>query len=173
MRRRQRGLVAGINAARSVQGKEPIELGRSSSYIGTLIDDLVIKGCSDPYRMMTSRSEYRLLLRQDNADERLTPLGYEIGLISKERYERYLVKQEQIQQEIKRVKKKTIPPSAELNKMLEEKGTAPLSTGMKMADIIRRPQISYDDLAPFDSEHPDLPYEVREQVALKIDMTDI
>jgi tRNA uridine 5-carboxymethylaminomethyl modification enzyme len=163
------GLVAGINAARSVQGKEPIELGRSSSYIGTLIDDLVIKGCSDPYRMMTSRSEYRLLLRQDNADERLTPLGYEIGLISKERYERYLVKQEQIQQEIKRVKKKTIPPSAELNKMLEEKGTAPLSTGMKMADIIRRPQISYDDLAPFDSEHPDLPYEVREQVALKIE----
>lgn len=163
------GLVAGINAARSVQGKESIELGRSSSYIGTLIDDLVIKGCSDPYRMMTSRSEYRLLLRQDNADERLTPLGYEIGLISKERYERYLVKQEQIQQEIKRVKKKTIPPSAELNKMLEEKGTAPLSTGMKMADIIRRPQISYDDLAPFDSEHPDLPYEVREQVALKIE----
>ena len=163
------GLVAGINAARPDQGKESIELGRSSSYIGTLIDDLVIKGCSDPYRMMTSRSEYRLLLRQDNADERLTPLGYEIGLISKERYERYLVKQEQIQQEIKRVKKKTIPPSAELNKMLEEKGTAPLSTGMKMADIIRRPQISYDDLAPFDSEHPDLPYEVREQVALKIE----
>ena len=155
------GLIAGINAARSVQGMGAIELTRSSSYIGTLIDDLVIKGCSDPYRMMTSRSEYRLLLRQDNADERLTPIGYEIGLISKERYEKFLLKQEQIQTEIKRVKKKTISPSAELNRILEGKGTAPLATGVKMADIIRRPQISYDDLAPFDSEHPELSYEVQ------------
>ncbi len=163
------GLIAGINAARSVQGKEMITLTRSSSYIGTLIDDLVIKGCSDPYRMMTSRSEYRLLLRQDNADERLTPLGHEIGLISDERYEKFLEKQAQIKAEIKRVKAKSLSPTAELNALLEEKGTAPISTGLKMNDLIRRPQISYEDLAPFDTERPELSYEVREQVNLQIE----
>lgn len=163
------GLVAGINAARGVQGLEEITLPRSSSYIGTLIDDLVIKGCSDPYRMMTSRSEYRLLLRQDNADERLTPLGHEIGLISDERYAAFLKKQEQIKAEIHRMKKTTVSPSAELNAMLEAKGTAPIATGVRFADLIRRPQISYDDLAPFDSERKPLSYEVREQVGLKIE----
>ena len=163
------GLIAGINAARSVQGKEMITLTRSSSYIGTLIDDLVIKGCSDPYRMMTSRSEYRLLLRQDNADERLTPLGHEIGLISDERYEKFLEKQEQIKAEIKRVKAKSIAPTDELNALLVEKGTAPIATGLKMNDLIRRPQISYEDLAPFDPERPELSYEVREQVNLQIE----
>ncbi|MCI5905535.1 MAG: tRNA uridine-5-carboxymethylaminomethyl(34) synthesis enzyme MnmG [Oscillospiraceae bacterium] len=163
------GLVAGINAARGVQGLEEITLPRSSSYIGTLIDDLVIKGCSDPYRMMTSRSEYRLLLRQDNADERLTPLGHEIGLISDERYAAFLEKQEQIKAEIHRMKKTTVSPSAELNAMLEEKGTAPIATGVRYADLIRRPQISYDDLAPFDPERKPLSYEVREQVGLKIE----
>lgn len=163
------GLIAGINAARSVQGKEMITLTRSSSYIGTLIDDLVIKGCSDPYRMMTSRSEYRLLLRQDNADERLTPLGHEIGLISDERYEKFLEKQEQIQAEIKRVKAKSLAPTDELNALLVEKGTAPIATGLKMNDLIRRPQISYEDLAPFDPERPELSYEVREQVNLQIE----
>lgn len=163
------GLVAGINAARGVQGLEEITLPRSSSYIGTLIDDLVIKGCSDPYRMMTSRSEYRLLLRQDNADERLTPLGHEIGLISDERYAAFLEKQEQIKAEIHRMKKTTVSPSAELNAMLEEKGTAPIATGVRFADLIRRPQISYDDLAPFDPERKPLFYEVREQVGLKIE----
>lgn len=163
------GLVAGINAARGVQGLEEITLPRSSSYIGTLIDDLVIKGCSDPYRMMTSRSEYRLLLRQDNADERLTPLGHEIGLISDERYAAFLEKQEQIKAEIHRMKKTTVSPSAELNAMLEEKGTAPIATGVRFADLIRRPQISYDDLAPFDPERKPLSYEVREQVGLKIE----
>lgn len=163
------GLVAGINAARGVQGLEEITLPRSSSYIGTLIDDLVIKGCSDPYRMMTSRSEYRLLLRQDNADERLTPLGHEIGLISNERYSAFLEKQEQIKAEIHRMKKTTVSPSAELNAMLEEKGTAPIATGVRFADLIRRPQISYDDLAPFDPERKPLSYEVREQVGLKIE----
>jgi tRNA uridine 5-carboxymethylaminomethyl modification enzyme len=163
------GLVAGINAARGVQGLEEITLTRSSSYIGTLIDDLVIKGCSDPYRMMTSRSEYRLLLRQDNADERLTPLGHEIGLISDERYNAFVEKQKQINAEIIRMKKTVISPSPELNAMLEEKGTAPISTGVHFADLIRRPQISYDDLAPFDPERKPLSYEVREQVGLKIE----
>ncbi len=163
------GLIAGINAARSVQGKEMITLTRSSSYIGTLIDDLVIKGCSDPYRMMTSRSEYRLLLRQDNADERLTPLGHEIGLISDERYEKFLEKQAQIKAEIKRVKAKSLAPTDELNALLIEKGTAPIATGLKMNDLIRRPQISYEDLAPFDPERPELSYEVREQVNLQIE----
>lgn len=163
------GLVAGINAARSVKGLEGITLSRSSSYIGTLIDDLVIKGCSDPYRMMTSRSEYRLLLRQDNADERLTPLGYEIGLISKERYEAFLEKQEQIKAEIHRMKKTTVSPSEELNRMLEEKGTAPITTGVRFSELIKRPQISYDDLAPFDPDRKPLSYEVKEQVGLKIE----
>ena len=163
------GLIAGINAARSVQGKEMITLTRSSSYIGTLIDDLVIKGCSDPYRMMTSRSEYRLLLRQDNADERLTPLGHEIGLISDERYEKFLEKQAQIKAEIKRVKAKSLAPTDELNALLVEKETAPIATGLKMNDLIRRPQISYEDLAPFDPERPELSYEVREQVNLQIE----
>ncbi|MDE6132552.1 MAG: tRNA uridine-5-carboxymethylaminomethyl(34) synthesis enzyme MnmG [Oscillospiraceae bacterium] len=163
------GLIAGINAARYCQGMEGITLPRSSSYIGTLIDDLVIKGCSDPYRMMTSRSEYRLILRQDNADERLTPLGHEIGLISDDRYEKFLAKQEQIKAEIKRVRSVTVPPSAELNKMLEEKGTAAISTGVKMSDLIRRPQISYEDLAQFDTARVPLPYEVSEQVNLQIE----
>ena len=163
------GLIAGINAARFCKGQEGITLSRSSSYIGTLIDDLVIKGCTDPYRMMTSRSEYRLILRQDNADERLTPLGYEIGLISKERYEKFLDKQEKIKAEIKRVKAKSLSPSEKLNALLAERGTAPISTGLKMSDLIRRPQISYNDLAEFDPERPKLPYEVREQVDLQIE----
>lgn len=163
------GLIAGINAARYCKGIEGITLPRSSSYIGTLIDDLVIKGCSDPYRMMTSRSEYRLILRQDNADERLTPLGHEIGLISDERYKKFLLKQQQIKAEIKRVRSVTIPPSEELNRLLEEKGTAAISTGVKMSDLIRRPQISYEDLAEFDTERVPLPYEVLEQVNLQIE----
>lgn len=162
------GLIAGINAARKVQGKEPLILDRASSYIGTLIDDLVTKGCSDPYRMMTSRSEYRLLLRQDNADQRLTPIGHELGLISEERWQRYLHKQEQIEQERKRVEKLTFGPSEELNHMLVERGTAPLETGAHASDLIRRPQISYQDLAPFDLERPNLPDEVTEQVEIQI-----
>ncbi len=163
------GLIAGINAARCVKNLEPIELSRSSSYIGTLIDDLVIKGCSDPYRMMTSRSEYRLLLRQDNADERLTPLGHKIGLISDERYNRFKEKLEMIDHEIHRLKRTSIPPSDALNKLLEERGTATVSTGIRLSELIKRPQISYDDLAPFDENRPELPYEVREQVGLKIE----
>lgn len=163
------GLIAGINAALSVLGRDQITLPRSSSYIGTLIDDLVIKGCSDPYRMMTSRSEYRLILRQDNADERLMRIGYEAGLVSAERYDRYLKKKEQIETEIKRLKKKTVSPSDELNKMLIEKGTAPIATGIKLSELIKRPQISYDDTEAFDDERPELPFEVREQVGLRIE----
>ena len=162
------GLIAGINAARRVQGKEPLILDRASSYIGTLIDDLVTKGCSDPYRMMTSRSEYRLLLRQDNADQRLTPIGHELGLIGEERWQRYLHKQEQIETERRRIEKLTFGPSPELNRMLEEHGTAPLETGAHAADLIRRPQIGYQDLAPFDPERPELPDEVTEQVEIQI-----
>lgn len=163
------GLIAGINAARSVKKLEPIELSRSSSYIGTLIDDLVIKGCSDPYRMMTSRSEYRLLLRQDNADERLTPLGHKIGLISDERFNKLNEKLEMIDHEIHRLKRTSIPPSDALNQLLVKKGTATVSTGIRLSELIKRPQISYDDLAPFDENRPELPYEVREQVGLKIE----
>lgn len=162
------GLIAGINAARKVQGKEPVILDRASSYIGTLIDDLVTKGCSDPYRMMTSRSEYRLLLRQDNADQRLTPIGHEIGLISEERWQHYLHKQELIEQERKRIEKLTFGPSKELNEMLESKGTAPMETGAHASDLIRRPQVSYKDLEPFDTERPQLPDEVTEQVEIQI-----
>ncbi len=156
------GLVAGINAARKLEGKDPIVLQRSGSYIGTLIDDLVTKGCQDPYRMMTSRSEYRLILRQDNADERLTPLGYEIGLISEERYQRFLNKMEQKKAEQKRWEQVVLPPSDQLNEVLVSRGTAPLETGARLADLLRRPQLDYSDLAAFDPSAPKLSAEVRE-----------
>ena len=162
------GLVAGINAALKIQGKEPMILDRASSYIGTLVDDLVTKGCQDPYRMMTSRSEYRLVLRQDNADQRLTPIGHRIGLISDERYERLNNKISLIEKEIKRVKHLNISPGKELNMFLEGKGTAPLKTGCKLADLIRRPQLGYSMLAPFDANREKLPEDVCEQVELQI-----
>ena len=162
------GLVAGINAARALSGKDPVIFTRDNSYIGTLIDDLTTKGCSDPYRMMTSRSEYRLVLRQDNADERLTPIGHEIGLISDERFAMFHVKQQQIKEEIERLESNSIPPSDELNKILEEKGTAPVKTGIRLADLIRRPQISYFDLTEFDKTRPELDPAVCEQAEIKI-----
>ena len=162
------GLIAGINAARQVQGKSPVTLPRSSSYIGTLIDDLVTKGCTDPYRMMTSRSEFRLLLRQDNADERLTPLGHEIGLISEERYRRFLEKMEQIRTEKARVCKVNVPPSPELNELLVSRGTTEVSTGIKLDELIRRPQLAYAELAPFDPDRPSLPAAVGEQVEIQL-----
>ena len=162
------GLVAGINAARKLQGKPPVVLERSSSYIGTLIDDLVTKGCNDPYRMMTSRSEYRLLLRQDNADSRLTPLGYEIGLISRERYEAFLQKQEAIRREKDRLERTSVSPSQDLSGMLEGKGTSPIAAGCRLADLIRRPQISYGDLAPFDPDRPALSREICREVEIQI-----
>ena len=162
------GFVAGVNAARKVQGKSPFVLDRASSYIGTLIDDLITKGASDPYRMMTSRSEYRLVLRQDNADERLTPLGRELGLISDRRWEKFQRKQEQKQAELKRVQKTTLPPSQELNHILVSRGTSPLTTGAKLADLLKRPQITYEDLEPVDKDRPQYSTAVFEAVEIEL-----
>ena len=162
------GFVAGVNAARKVQGEEPFVLDRASSYIGTLIDDLITKGASDPYRMMTSRSEYRLVLRQDNADERLTPLGRELGLISDRRWEKFQRKQEQKQAELKRVQKTTLPPSQELNDILVSRGTSPLTTGAKLADLLKRPQITYEDLGPVDKDRPQYSTAVFEAVEIEL-----
>ncbi len=162
------GLIAGVNAVRKIQGKEPFILDRASSYIGTLIDDLVTKGCSDPYRMMTSRSEYRLLLRQDNADIRLTDYGYEIGLISEERYEKFKNKLELIKQERERVETVTIAPSDAINEVFVSRETAPMKTGIRLAELIKRPQLDYKCLTPFDKTRPDLPQDVFEQVEIDL-----
>ncbi len=162
------GLVAGINAALKVQGKEPFVLDRASSYIGTLIDDLVTKGCNEPYRMMTSRSEYRLVLRQDNADIRLMKYGRELGLVSEEKYNKLLEKLELMRIERERTEKTVIAPNSEINGMLVSRETSPLSTGCKLADLIRRPQLNYAVLTPFDKNRPDLPYEVFEQVEIDL-----
>ena len=148
------GLLAGINAALSVRGEEPLILPRASSYLGTLVDDLVTKGTHEPYRMMTSRSEYRLLLRQDNADRRLTPIGHRIGLVSPERFAAFQRKQEAIAQEVRRLGATVIPPSAENNGILAGLGSAPLHTGIRLADLLRRPELDYDALAPLDRERP-------------------
>ena len=162
------GLLAGINAARRSRGEEGIVLERSNSYIGTLVDDLVTKGVLDPYRMMTSRSEYRLILRQDNADMRLTPLGHEIGLISDERYAKFLEKKRLCAEETERLENTTVKMSPELNEMLEAHGTAPLNEGIRASELLRRPQISYADLAPFDPARNPLPEAVVEQVEIGI-----
>jgi len=162
------GLIAGINAALKIQGKKPLILDRASSYIGTLIDDLCTKGCSDPYRMLTSRSEYRLLLRQDNADIRLTPIGYETGLVSKEKYDRLREKISQIDKEVKRLWSVNIAPSDSVNEYLEKVGTDSITNGYKLAQLIRRPQVSYEETAFMDSERPKLSAEVCEQVELQI-----
>lgn len=162
------GLVAGINAALKVQGKEMLVLDRGGSYIGTLIDDLVTKGCTDPYRMMTSRSEYRLVLRQDNADLRLTPTGYRIGLISEERNNKFVEKTHQIEAERKRIEETSISVSDELQKILENCGTAPLKKGCKMIELIKRPQVTYKDLESVDTTRPDYPSEVFEQVEISV-----
>lgn len=162
------GLVAGVNAALKIKRQEPLVLDRGGSYIGTLIDDLVTKGCTDPYRMMTSRSEYRLVLRQDNADVRLTPLGYKIGLISQERYDKFLIKEENVKNELKRITEKSIPLSNELQKILTDCGTTPLDRGCKMLELIKRPQVTYQALTPVDDDRPDLPKEVFEQVEIMV-----
>ena len=162
------GLVAGMNAALKIKGREPVILDRTTSYIGTLIDDLVTKGCSDPYRMMTSRSEYRLILRQDNADRRLTEIGYKAGLISEERYNKFLEKLDLIAKERERVENLSIPKTPEIDAMLVSRETSPMEKGVKMIDLLRRPQVNYEALTPFDKTRPDLPYEVFEQVEIDI-----
>ncbi len=162
------GLVAGINAALKIQGREPLILDRASSYIGTLIDDLITKGANEPYRMMTGRSEYRLILRQDNADERLTPIGYRLGLISDERYSRFTLKQEQIKAERKRVAETVIAPSKELSEILVSRETSDVTTGIRLIDLLKRPELSYEALAPVDKSRPDLDRAVFEQVEISV-----
>ncbi len=162
------GLIAGINAAAAVKGGKPLVLDRASSYIGTLIDDLVTKGCTDPYRMMTSRSEYRLLLRQDNADMRLTPTGHEIGLISEERYQRFLAKKAAIEAELARIRKVSVSPGEEMASYLKSVGTEPITVGCKLWQLLKRPQTSYRGLGFADPERPELSDDVAEQVELTI-----
>ena len=162
------GLVAGINAARKVRGLSPMILDRASSYIGTLVDDLITKGVSDPYRMMTSRSEYRLVLRQDNADERLTPIGHEIGLISESRWEKFCEKQAMKEAERKRVEKLVLSPTKELNDLLVSRETSPVTSGVHLSELLKRPQLNYAALAPVDKDRPDYPAAVFENVEIEL-----
>ena len=162
------GLMAGINASREIQGKEPIILDRSQAYIGVLIDDIVTKGTNEPYRMMTSRAEYRLLLRQDNADLRLTEIGHEIGLISDERYNKFINKKQLIEKEIERLNSTTIKPSEKVNTFLEKNGTSPITTGVKLADLLKRTELNYEKLADIDEKRPDLPKQVTEEVGIQV-----
>lgn len=162
------GLIAGINAALKIQGKDPLILTRDTSYIGTLIDDLVTKGTEEPYRIMTSRSEYRLLHRQDNADQRLTHIGAAIGLVPKQRLEQVEEKYRLVRQEVARLEGSGVPASPELNAMLETKQTAPVANSARLADLLRRPQVSYADIAPFDTQRPELPAAVTEEVEIQI-----
>lgn len=150
------GIIAGINAARKIGGKDPIILDRATSYIGTLIDDLVTKGCSEPYRMMTSRSEYRLILRQDNAPERLLPIGHEVGLVSDERYERFREDCKAVEEELQRIRSVTIHPTEEVNALLSAKGTSTITAGVRLYELLKRPQLDYSDFAGFDPERPKL-----------------
>ena len=162
------GLIAGINAALRLQGKDPFILTRDTSYIGTLIDDLVTKGTNEPYRIMTSRCEYRLLHRQDNADQRLTHLGAKVGLVSPERLMEVEEKYARVSWEVRRLESNGVPGSPELNTMLESKGSAPVANSARLADLLRRPNITYADIAPFDVNRPDLPASVTEEVEIQI-----
>ena len=162
------GLVAGINAALKLQGKDPLILTRDTSYIGTLIDDLVTKGTQEPYRMMTSRSEYRLLHRQDNADQRLSHIGAAVGLVSAERHQQVQEKYEAVRREMQRLESCGVPASAELNAMLESRDSAPVQNSARLADLLRRPNVSYEDIAPFDPDRPELPLAVTEEVEIQV-----
>ena len=162
------GLVAGINAALKIQGKEPLILTRDTSYIGTLIDDLVTKGTLEPYRIMTSRSEYRLLHRQDNADQRLTHIGARVGLVPQDRLRQVEEKYEAVRREVRRLEANGVPASKELNEMLESKGSAPVANSARLADLLRRPNVSYGDIAPFDTSRPELSGEVTEEVEIQV-----
>ena len=162
------GLIAGINSALKIKGKNPVILDRTQGYIGVLIDDIVTKGTNEPYRMMTSRAEYRLLLRQDNADLRLTEIGHEIGLISEERYQKFLQKKANIEKEMERLRKTIVKPSEKVNKFLEEKGTTPLSTGSKLSELLKRTEIRYKDLDQIDENMPELSAQEKEEVEIQI-----
>ena len=162
------GLIAGVNAALKLQGKDPLILTRDTSYIGTLIDDLVTKGTEEPYRIMTSRSEYRLLHRQDNADQRLTHIGAKIGLVSQERLKDVIDKYDAVRREVLRLESNGVPASPELNALLESRDTAPVTNSARLADLVRRPQITYADIAPFDPKRPQLPESVTEEVEIQI-----
>ena len=162
------GLIAGINSTLKIKGKEPLILDRTQGYIGVLIDDIVTKGTNEPYRMMTSRAEYRLLLRQDNADLRLTQIGYEIGLISEERYQKFLKKKENVEKEIERLKKTVVKPTEEVNDFLKRKGTTPLSTGSKLAELLKRTEITYEDLNEIDTLRPELSKQEKEEVEIQV-----
>lgn len=162
------GLVAGINAGLKIQGREPLVLDRSQAYIGVLIDDLVTKESKEPYRMMTSRAEYRLLLRQDNADQRLTKIGYDIGLISEERMQKLLKKEEMIAAEIERVEHTNVGTSEKVQELLKKYGSTPLNSGASIAELIRRPELHYQMLTPIDEKRPEIPEEVAEQVDINI-----
>lgn len=160
------GLIAGINAALKLKGKEPIILDRSQAYIGVLIDDIVTKGVTEPYRMMTSRAEYRLLLRQDNADLRLTEIGYDVGLISEDRYNKFLIKKKAIEDEVERLRNIVVKPTDVNNNYLESIGTSRITTGVKMADLLKRPQVTYDNLAFIDSDRVELDERVKKEVEI-------
>ncbi len=162
------GVIAGMNAAMKIKGKEQYIPDRTTSFIGTLIDDLVTKGCVEPYRMMTSRSEYRLLLRQDNANERLIPVGHKFGLVSDERYQKFLDRKETLEKETERIKKATVYPSEELNSMLESKGTSPITQGVKFIELLKRPQIDYRDLVRFDENAPKLEHDIIDKLEINV-----
>ena len=162
------GLIAGINASRKIEGKEPIILDRTQGYIGVLIDDIVTKGTNEPYRMMTSRAEYRLLLRQDNADLRLTEIGHNVGLINEERFDKFQNKKFNIEKEIKRLKELTVKPSEEVNQVLRENNTTELSTGTKMAELLKRTELNYNKLEPIDKDRPNLSYQEKQEVEIQI-----
>ena len=162
------GLIAGINAVQKIKGEKPVILDRTDGYIGVLIDDIVTKGTNEPYRMMTSRAEYRLLLRQDNADLRLTEIGYRVGLITEERYQKFLNKKKNIEEEIKRLKNTIVKPTKKVNEFLQKQGTTPLSTGSKLSELLKRTEITYNSLKEIDENMPELSLQEKEEVEIQL-----